>query len=76
MRKKNKPEDSSLILQGPLIPGRLSQGSGSIDSEADDRLLRVDEAARHLGLSIGGVYHLVSQSRIPVVRIARTALCV
>jgi excisionase family DNA binding protein len=36
----------------------------------DDRLLTVAEAARYLNLSVGGLYHLISQRRIPVVRIS------
>jgi len=39
-------------------------------SVEDDRLLTIVEAARFLGLSVGGTYHLVSQRRIPVVRLS------
>jgi excisionase family DNA binding protein len=36
----------------------------------DDRLWTVDEAAQFLGLSPGSVYHLISQRRVPVIRIS------
>ena len=36
----------------------------------EDRLLTVVEAARLLNLSPGTLYHLISQRRIPVVRIS------
>jgi excisionase family DNA binding protein len=39
-----------------------------------DRLLTVPEAADYLRMSSGGLYHLISQRRIPVVRIS--ARCV
>lgn len=35
-----------------------------------DRLLTVDEVAQLTGLAVGSIYHLVSQSRIPVVRLS------
>jgi len=72
MRKKIEPEDSSLISQSrAVLPNRLTQGVRSVVSdEGDDRLLRVDEAATLLGLSVGGLYHLVSQRRVSVVRIS------
>jgi excisionase family DNA binding protein len=38
--------------------------------EKEDRLLTVIEAARFLNLSAGGLYHLISQRRIPVIRIS------
>jgi excisionase family DNA binding protein len=43
--------------------------NASQTSEAD-RLLTVVEAAGYLNLSVGGLYHLISQHRIPVVRIS------
>jgi excisionase family DNA binding protein len=36
----------------------------------EDRLLTVVEAARFLQLSVGGLYHLVSQRRVPVVKLS------
>ena len=68
MRKKNERTDISLISQAPSQP--RGGGTSRISDNGDDRLLRIDEAARLLGLSVGGLYHLVSQSRIPVVRIS------
>jgi excisionase family DNA binding protein len=71
MRKKNESTDYSLISQGPFVTDRLEKGAGSLMSaEAGDRLLRVDEVATLLGISVGGLYHLVSQKRVPVVRIS------
>ena len=34
------------------------------------RLWRVDEVAEFLGLAVGTVYHLLSQKRLPCVRIS------
>lgn len=42
----------------------------SICDDRDERLLRIEEAATLLGLEPSSVYHLVSQRRIPVVRIS------
>jgi excisionase family DNA binding protein len=39
-------------------------------TEEEDRLLTVVEAASFLSLSVGGLYHLVSQRRIPVVKLS------
>ena len=39
-----------------------------------DRLLNVDEVAAVLGLASGTVYHLVSQKRIPCVRLSARCL--
>ncbi len=35
-----------------------------------DRLLTVVDAAKFLGLSVGGLYHLVSQHRVPVIKLS------
>jgi excisionase family DNA binding protein len=35
-----------------------------------DRLLKIDEVAELTGLAVGTLYHLVSEKRIPVVRIS------
>jgi excisionase family DNA binding protein len=56
MRKKHELTDSSLLTQGL--------------NNYDERLLRIDEVAEWLGLTVGSLYHLVSQRRIPVVRIS------
>jgi excisionase family DNA binding protein len=42
---------------------------GSVEQE-QDRLLNIVDAAKFLGLSVGGLYHLVSQHRVPVIRIS------
>jgi len=36
-----------------------------------DRLLSVREVASLTGLAVGTIYHLISQKRIPVVRLSR-----
>ena len=38
---------------------------------SDDRLLTVREAAHFLGVAVGSLYHMISERRIPVVRISR-----
>lgn len=72
MRKKSDVIDSSLISQDLSTPtDRSNQCSSSpISPDENDRLLRIDEAAKLLGLSVGGLYHLVNQMRVPVVRIS------
>jgi excisionase family DNA binding protein len=47
-----------------------TDGRESTASIEEDRLLRVDEAAKLLGLSVGGLYHLVSEKRVPVIKIS------
>jgi excisionase family DNA binding protein len=42
--------------------------------EFEDRLLKMEEVARLTGLALGSVYHLISQGRLPVVRLS--ARCV
>jgi len=39
-------------------------------TEDEDRLWTVVEAARFLNLAPGSLYHLISQQRIPVIRIS------
>jgi excisionase family DNA binding protein len=36
----------------------------------EDRLLTIGEVAELTGMAVGSLYHLVSQKRIPVVRIS------
>jgi len=36
----------------------------------DDRLWNIDEFAKFLGIAVGSAYHLVSEQRVPVVRIS------
>lgn len=38
--------------------------------ESEDRLLKMQEVAELTGLSVGTVYHMVSQGRLPVVRLS------
>ena len=44
------------------------------NADGEDRLLNVREVAELMGLQVGSVYHLISQKRIPVVRLS--ARCV
>lgn len=39
-----------------------------------DRLLTINEVADFTGLTVGTLYHLVSEKRIPVVRLSRRCL--
>lgn len=39
-----------------------------------DRLLRIDEVSELTGLSVGALYHFVSQRRIPVVRLSKRCI--
>jgi excisionase family DNA binding protein len=40
------------------------------NSFGEDRLLTIKEVAELTGLAVGSLYHLVSQKRVPVVRIS------
>lgn len=52
MRKKNEPADISLISQKQsAMPGCVSQSTSSASADENDRLLRIDEAARRLNPS-------------------------
>jgi excisionase family DNA binding protein len=39
-----------------------------------NRLLAIEEVAHFTGLSVGTLYHLVSQRRIPVVRLSKRCI--
>jgi excisionase family DNA binding protein len=39
-----------------------------------DRLLSIAEAAGLTGLAVGSLYHMVSEKRIPVVRLSRRCI--
>src|SRR5215469_7041728 len=69
MRSKSNARHFSLFSQDSS--SHVNENDNPhIPNDEPDRLLRVDEAAELLGLSIGGLYHLVSQRRVPVVRIS------
>jgi len=36
----------------------------------DDRLWNIEEFAKFVGIAVGSAYHLVSQGRVPVVKIS------
>lgn len=40
----------------------------------NDRLMTVSEAAEFLGLAVGTIYHMVSQKRLPCVRLSARCL--
>jgi excisionase family DNA binding protein len=40
----------------------------------DDRLLHVREAAQFLGVAPGSLYHMVSQRRVPCIRLGNRCL--
>jgi excisionase family DNA binding protein len=54
----------------------MARTSGAIGEEtmSDDRLMDVNQVADFLGLSVGTVYHLVSQKRLPCVRLSARCL--
>ena len=41
---------------------------------SDNRLLNANEVAEFLGLAVGTVYHLVSQKRLPCIRLSARCL--
>ena len=41
---------------------------------AEDKLLDVREAAQFLGVQIGSLYHMVSQRRVPCIRLSKRCL--
>jgi excisionase family DNA binding protein len=45
-----------------------------VKQHEQDRLMKIEEAAAYLGLTPGTLYHLVSQRRIPVVRLSKRCL--
>lgn len=47
-----------------------TQGTMTSIPAIEDRLLTIGEVAKITGLAVGSVYHLVSQRRIPFVRIS------
>ena len=50
------------------VVGDLDRKSGS--TVIDERLWTIEEFAKFLGIAVGTAYHLVSQKRVPVVRIS------
>lgn len=67
MRKKTEPEYIPLNSQ---VPVRLSGQEESPNGGEEDRLWTIDEAAEYLHLNKYSLYHLVSQKRIPVVKLS------
>ena len=41
---------------------------------AEDKLLDVSEAAQFLGVPVGTLYHMVSQRRVPCIRLSKRCL--
>jgi excisionase family DNA binding protein len=55
----------------------MARGFGTAAEEktvSRDRLMDVNEVAEFLGLAVGTVYHLVSQKRLPCVRLSARCL--
>jgi excisionase family DNA binding protein len=44
------------------------------ESTKCERLLRIQEVSELTGLAVGSIYHMVSQKRIPVVRLSRRCI--
>lgn len=40
----------------------------------DDRLWDIEEFAKYVGIAVGSAYHLVSQGRVPVVKISQRCI--
>jgi excisionase family DNA binding protein len=60
--KAAESESPSTDIDGPGLPSKMTTPPLP--------LLTIVEAAEFLHLSVGGLYHLVSQRRVPVVRIS------
>lgn len=50
------------MADGPITAGA--------DTMNDDRLWNIEEFAKFVGIAVGSAYHLVSQGRVPVVKIS------
>lgn len=46
----------------------------SCTSGSNQRLMNVNDAAAYLGLTVGTIYHLVSECRIPVIRLSKRCI--
>jgi excisionase family DNA binding protein len=57
--------DNSRISQSSSVVSQIPR-----NSREEDQLLTVREAAHFLNLAPGTLYHLISEKRIPVVRIS------
>lgn len=57
-------------------PGAAKPKSVIVGSQSSivDRLLRIEEVSDLTGLAVGTLYHLVSQQRIPVVRLSKRCI--
>ena len=51
-----------------------SSEAGREKAVNEDRLMDVNEVAEFLGLAVGTVYHLVSQKRLPCLRLSARCL--
>jgi excisionase family DNA binding protein len=58
------------------IPGVTKRETNVAHSQLpiSDRLLRIEEVSALTGLAVGTLYHLVSQRRIPVVRLSKRCI--
>ena len=53
----------------------MARTSGAIGEETmSNQLMTVSEVAEYLGLAVGTIYHMVSQKRLPCVRLSARCL--
>lgn len=53
----------------------MARTSGAIGEETmSNQLMTVTEVAEYLGLAVGTIYHMVSQKRLPCVRLSARCL--
>lgn len=75
MRIKTKPKHCSEISKNSELSTQAAERPDVAVFEDDERLLRVDEVAKLLGLSQGCIYHRVSAMQIGgVVRLSSRCL--
>ena len=67
MRKEKEGELATVVLERGTM--KMLETTTSIPA-SEDRLLTIGEVAKLTGLAVGSLYHLVSQRRIPFVRIS------
>ena len=47
-----------------------SYPAAGAEAMIDDRLWNIEEFAKFVGIAVGSAYHLVSQKRVPVVKLS------
>jgi excisionase family DNA binding protein len=74
MSRTNEIANAKMIAVESRLNASAGEQMNAIQIEMEDRLLTVAEAARFLNLAPGSLYHLVSQHRIPVIRLSRRCI--